>query len=84
MTVKQVNAPKNVIGAQYYSPKLYVTVTTTTFNIMHQNIASILAKQDILEITLQELNKSGNEPDLICLSETFLITGNEKYINIHK
>lgn len=50
---------------------------------MHQNIASILAKQEVLEITLQELYKTNNEPDLICLSETFLRSGSEKYLNIY-
>lgn len=49
---------------------------------MHQNIASILSKQELLEITLEELHKNGNYPDVICLSETFLKTEYGKYLKI--
>lgn len=42
---------------------------------MHQNIASILAKQSLLELTLMELREKDIDPDILCLTETFLKTG---------
>lgn len=53
-----------------------------TFTVFHQNIASILAKQEILELTIQELQDTGTDPDVICLTETFLKSGYERYLNI--
>lgn len=50
---------------------------------MHQNIASILAKQELLELTLKDLQETNNTPDVICLSETFLRSGHENYLKIH-
>ncbi|KAF9415047.1 hypothetical protein HW555_007203 [Spodoptera exigua] len=45
--------------------------------VLHQNIASLLSKQELLEITLQELQEKHNDPDVICLSETFVKMGHE-------
>lgn len=56
---------------------------TPHFKIFHQNIASILSKLELLEITLQELQEIQNDPDIICLSETFLKSGYENYLKIN-
>lgn len=53
------------------------------FKILHQNIASILSKRELLELTLQELQEMNNNPDAICLSETFIKKGNESHVKIH-
>lgn len=53
------------------------------FRILHQNIASILSKKEILEITIKELIENDKEPDVICLSETFLQAGHESYVNVY-
>lgn len=50
---------------------------------MHQNIASILAKKYNLEFAISELVKENREPDIICLSETFIKRGNESNIKVH-
>lgn len=42
------------------------------FKILHQNIASIMSKRELLELTLQELQELNISPDVICLSETFI------------
>lgn len=55
----------------------------TNFKILHQNIASVLSKQEILEVTLQELQKAHNGPDVLCLTETFLIKDHKKHLNIN-
>lgn len=49
---------------------------------MHQNIASILSKRELLEITIQELRVAQKPPDVICLSETFIKKGYENYVKI--
>ncbi|KAH9643656.1 hypothetical protein HF086_006132 [Spodoptera exigua] len=43
---------------------------------------SLLSKQELLEITLQELQEKHNDPDVICLSETFVKMGHEGYVKI--
>lgn len=53
-----------------------------TFKIMHQNVASILSKQSLLELTLQELREIDIEPDVICLTETFLKEGYGSYLRV--
>lgn len=45
--------------------------------ILHQNIAGYLSKKDILEVTLQNLKECNKPIDIICLSETFIIQGDE-------
>lgn len=52
------------------------------FKILHQNIASILSKQALLEVTLQELREKKQEPDIICLTETFLKEGYSCYLKV--
>lgn len=39
---------------------------------MHQNIAGVLSKKEILEVALNEMSEKNETPDLICLSETFV------------
>lgn len=60
-----------------------VTSKPKTFKILHQNIASILSKTEILELTLLELRDINKEPDILCLSETFMRAGNEKYLKLN-
>lgn len=52
------------------------------FEIFHQNIASILSKQEILEITLLELQNKNINPDALCFTESFLKQNYNKYVNI--
>ncbi|XP_028166266.1 uncharacterized protein LOC114357040 [Ostrinia furnacalis] len=48
---------------------------------MHQNIASVLKKRDLIEMALQELQQKKNlNVQAICLSETFLKKGHESNI----
>lgn len=63
-------------------PKITRPVTQN-LKILHQNIASIISKKEILELTLQELQEEHNDPDIICLSETFIKRDYESYIKIH-
>lgn len=53
------------------------------FRVLHQNIASVLSKKEILEITIQELEENNSEPDVVCLSETFVRAEDKNYIKIH-
>lgn len=50
---------------------------------MHQNIASVLAKRHNLEFAIDELSKENREPDIICISETFIKKGSEANIKVH-
>lgn len=62
--------------------KICFFVAKTNFNLLHQNIASILSKQDIFQITLSELEKDVKGIDCICLTETFMKRGSEKNLHI--
>jgi hypothetical protein len=54
-----------------------------TLLILHQNIAGLLSKKDLLELVLKDLYaNNGKYVDVICLSETFVRTGDEANINI--
>lgn len=44
-----------------------------TFSIMHQNIQGLLSKLELLTITINDIKEYSN-PDVICLTETFLKT----------
>lgn len=46
-------------------------------SLLHQNIAGVLNKKDLLETSLIELEKSGMNIDIICLCETFIKKGAE-------
>ncbi|CAG4940354.1 unnamed protein product [Colias eurytheme] len=47
------------------------------------SVRGLLSKKEIFELTLQELHEMHNEPDIICLSETFIKQGYENYLKIH-
>lgn len=51
--------------------------------ILHQNIASVLAKRELLELAILDLENMRKEPNVICLSETFLKSGSEQNLNVH-
>lgn len=50
---------------------------------MHQNIAGINSKKYILEIALAELYDIRKDPDILCISETFIEKSCESNINIY-
>lgn len=52
-----------------------------SIRLMHQNIAGFLCKNELLEITLENMSENNKIPDIICLSETFVQKNNET--NIH-
>lgn len=56
--------------------------TTYNFELLHQNIASILSKQEQLEITLQGLQAQNINPDVLCFTETFLDANRCQYVKI--
>ncbi|KAF9822700.1 hypothetical protein SFRURICE_016906 [Spodoptera frugiperda] len=56
--------------------------TSHNFKILHQNIASVLSKQELIELTLQEMRDLQNDPHIICFSETFIKKGYENYLKL--
>lgn len=62
-------------------PSFFVS-PITNLTLFHQNIASILSKQDLFEVTLNELGKDLNGVDFICFTETFMKRGSERNLNI--
>lgn len=50
--------------------------------IMHQNIAGLLNKSDILSVHLDDLVSKHVDVDVICVTEHFVISGHESLINI--
>ncbi|KAL0829802.1 hypothetical protein ABMA28_003285 [Loxostege sticticalis] len=65
-----------MITSSFFVPRIRLT-------LFHQNIASILSKQDIFEVILDELNKELNGVDVICFSETFIKLGSEKNLHLN-
>lgn len=57
---------------------VFFEINDRNVRILHQNIAGALCKKNILELTIANLTHSGHEPDIICLSETFLRSGCEQ------
>jgi hypothetical protein len=57
--------------------------TSHNLVILHQNIAGLLNKQDILDIAIKELEETLKSIDIICLSETFISKGDEKNVRLH-
>lgn len=49
---------------------------------MHQNIAGFFSKKELIEITLNEMSDNKEIPDLICLTETFVMKHCESNINL--
>lgn len=62
--------------------KCFFETKDSNFIILHQNIASILSKKEILDLTILELIDVNKEPDILCLTETFLESGQEKYVRL--
>lgn len=52
------------------------------FRILHQNIAGIFTKTNIIEICLAEMKHHRNDPDIICLTETFIQRGSERLLKL--
>lgn len=50
--------------------------------LFHQNVAGILNKSELFEITLSELCKEIGDIDCICISETFMRLGSERNLKI--
>lgn len=53
------------------------------FTILHQNIAGLLSKKDMLQIVLHEFSLKKTQIDVICLTETFLKAGNEQNFSLN-
>lgn len=51
-------------------------------NILHQNIAGLLNKSDMLAINLDYLKDKNIEIDVICITEHFMLAGYEKFLKI--
>lgn len=50
---------------------------------MHQNIAGILGKQDIVQVVLNSLQDNRRKVDILCLSEHFMKSGSESNLRLH-
>lgn len=74
MRLQKVIARKN----RFFVPK-----PSNSLAIFHQNIAGILSKTNVFIVALEELRIGGQETDIICLSETFLKSGDEKNLHIN-
>lgn len=56
---------------------------TTTITLIHQNIAGVLNKQELIEVALTDLQLEVGSIDIVCLTETFLKTGCESNLRIN-
>lgn len=56
--------------------------TTNIITIMHQNIAGLLSKKELLEICLSDFSEQNMPIDILCLSETFLKSGTEQNVRL--
>lgn len=45
--------------------------------ILHQNIAGLCNKLEVIELALAELSENGHEIDVLCFSETYVKQGTE-------
>lgn len=50
--------------------------------ILHQNIAGIINKSDLLAVHIENLKAEEIEVDVLCTSESFIRSGQEKMVNI--
>lgn len=55
---------------------------TNNLYILHQNIAGLINKQDLLTVYLDDLEDKGKPVDVICITEHFVQEGLENMINI--
>lgn len=53
------------------------------FYLLHQNIAGILSKKELIEITLDEQENGGRCFHVLCFSETFIRLGSERNVHIN-
>jgi hypothetical protein len=51
-------------------------------NVLHQNIAGAINKADILVANLDNLSDDGKCIDVICLTEHFMMEGNEVHLTV--
>lgn len=51
-------------------------------NVIHQNIAGLLNKCNDLTVCLEEISEKNTEVDIICLSEHFMLAGQEQLLYI--
>jgi exonuclease III len=58
------------------------TMDISKFRILHQNIAGLCKKIDLLELTLHELQQDGRDVDILCFSESFVGKGKEANIKL--
>lgn len=56
---------------------------TKYLHVFHQNIAGLITKSDILQINLDELTDRNLEIDVICITEHFMIEGDEQSLRIY-
>lgn len=80
--LNQLNIIMVTITSPQWTKQIFFEPHNSKFILIHQNIASIFAKRDLLEITISELTKSNSQLDAICLSETFVKKGDEKNIKV--
>lgn len=59
----------------FFDPKNKPQIT-----IFHQNIQELLSKKELIQLTLLEIKPNIN-PDVLCFTETYVKTGEEKNIN---
>lgn len=50
--------------------------------ILHQNIAGLINKSELLSVCLDELMEKNIEVDILCITEHFMMAGYEKYLVI--
>lgn len=53
-----------------------------SFTILHQNIAGLFSKLDILKVALEELKNRKLDIQVLCLSETFIQCGDEVILKL--
>lgn len=58
------------------------TDNSTFFNIFHQNIAGLVRKKDLLELTFKELANKSKRFNVLCFSETFVRPVSESNMQI--
>lgn len=51
-------------------------------NVLHQNIAGLLNKSDMLIVHIKNLAQQKRDIDIICITEHFIMAGYEKLLNI--
>lgn len=51
------------------------------FTLLHQNVQRFRSKKELIEITLSEI-KNDTKPEILCFTETFIKSGDEKSINL--